>query len=29
MVLGVQANASTKRKWFCVAVKYRLYYIIL
>ena len=24
MALGVQANVSTQRKWFCVAVEYRL-----
>ena len=24
MALGVQANARTQRKWFCVAVEYRL-----
>ena len=24
MALGVQANASTQREWFCVAVEYRL-----
>ena len=29
VALGVQANASTQREWFCIAVEYRLYNFII